>query len=475
MIGYVRVSRVAGREGESFQSPEQQRAKIKAWAKLRDAKIIDWQTDLDQSGGKEDRPALQVALREIESGRAAGLAVAKLDRLSRLGVGDALKLVERITNAGGTLAAADGTVDLTTPSGKFQITIMLALAAMERERLTDGWADAQAAAVERGAHVGPTPFGYERRQSGVLTPHASEAPVLHEAYILAASKGAQAALDYLRSEAPHRPWHISMVRRVLGSRTYRGESRRGELVNLTAHEPIVSELEWQAAQTKPETRRAKSDEFPLSALASCSTCGNHMSGSRSKRNKEGESKRAYRCSRSQAYYVAKGERCPKPASILADTLEQYSLLSIVGAIEQDGLPSLTDANAGPVEDVVKLQAELDRAEAELQAFAADQTMRTVLGDSYHAQLVARAETRDNALDRLQRAARDSAVSPILTSHDLTATDIRQLCRTTLSELSVRAGKGPVGERVTMTSKAGAVLGFYPTDDLSQYEPVELAS
>ena len=39
--GYIRVSRVGGREGESFISPEVQREQIETWARLMNAQIIE--------------------------------------------------------------------------------------------------------------------------------------------------------------------------------------------------------------------------------------------------------------------------------------------------------------------------------------------------------------------------------------------------------------------------------------------------
>src|SRR3954452_15777574 len=92
--GYVRVSRVGGREGESFISPAVQREQIKRWASLRGVAIGKWHTDLDVSGGKLERPGLDAAMARIRAGKTGGLAVARLDRFSRAGVADALKVVE---------------------------------------------------------------------------------------------------------------------------------------------------------------------------------------------------------------------------------------------------------------------------------------------------------------------------------------------------------------------------------------------
>lgn len=189
--GYIRVSAVRGREGDSFISPKVQRQQVAAWAKLRDVEIAAWHEDLDQSGGKLDRPGLEALLVRIESGQTGGVAVAKLDRLTRLGVGDALKLVERITSAGGTLAAADGEVDLLTASGEFQLTVMLALARWERRRLTDSWETARSEVIADGVHF-RAPFGYVKpgkRQA--IVPDLKTAPLVRRcsSSALPASRG----------------------------------------------------------------------------------------------------------------------------------------------------------------------------------------------------------------------------------------------------------------------------------------------
>jgi hypothetical protein len=41
LIGYVRVSRVAG-QGDDLVSPEIQRKKIEEWAALHDTEIVRW-------------------------------------------------------------------------------------------------------------------------------------------------------------------------------------------------------------------------------------------------------------------------------------------------------------------------------------------------------------------------------------------------------------------------------------------------
>jgi hypothetical protein len=72
--GYIRVSRIAGRSGESFISPDEQRRAIEAYAAAHKLEIVEWHTDLDQSGGTLDRPAFQAALDRCRRGETGGIS-----------------------------------------------------------------------------------------------------------------------------------------------------------------------------------------------------------------------------------------------------------------------------------------------------------------------------------------------------------------------------------------------------------------
>lgn len=50
--GYIRVSRVGDREGDSFIAPKVQREKIEGWARLHDVKLGEVVVEHDVSGGK---------------------------------------------------------------------------------------------------------------------------------------------------------------------------------------------------------------------------------------------------------------------------------------------------------------------------------------------------------------------------------------------------------------------------------------
>src|SRR6478609_7647989 len=129
-IGYVRVSRVAGREGDSFISPTVQREKIEQYLASQNHTLVDWFEDLDQPGSKYERPAFQRALEAVEAGEADGIAVAAIDRFAR-SVADAAIALRRLEDAGGALVSVKDSLDTTSSVGKFARTMMLALAELE--------------------------------------------------------------------------------------------------------------------------------------------------------------------------------------------------------------------------------------------------------------------------------------------------------------------------------------------------------
>src|SRR3954451_14526410 len=91
---YVRVSDVRGRIGESFISPKEQEQRCRALAKARGYKVGQVFTDLDQSGGKMERPELDNAIARIKGGASGGIIVAKIDRFSRTMLGGLATLEE---------------------------------------------------------------------------------------------------------------------------------------------------------------------------------------------------------------------------------------------------------------------------------------------------------------------------------------------------------------------------------------------
>lgn len=471
---YVRVSRIAGRAGDSFISPDLQRDQGASWARSRGIDIDMIHEDLDQSGGKLDRPGLETLMERIRSGMTDGVVVSKLDRLSRLGVADALRLVEDIMDAGGSIAALDLGIDPTTPFGEFGMTIMLALARMERRRLSESWEHAKNRALDRGARMGPTPFGYERDKHGLLQPHPQWGPVATHAFELAASDGVQAALDYLQETVPayqydptdyqpgvrrkrsadHRVWNAFTVRRLLRNRTYLGETHYGERIIRDSHPALVDRETYERAHPGEERpQRAAAAMYPLSRFATCATCGEVLIGARA-----GGGHRAYRCRAAVSSW--KGQRCPAPTNVLADRIEKY-LVEKVKLAYQGGGDSSSSSNA-VITSVSDAQAAFEQAEHELQAaeqelerFAADATAAELLGEAaWAAGLRSRAQRADAAREAYREQTEavrstDITIPAVDLLSDLTPEELGPVLRSVFDAVIIKRGRGPLNERVTL--------------------------
>jgi DNA invertase Pin-like site-specific DNA recombinase len=482
MDQYVRVSRVAGREGESFISSDVQLEHGAAWAKLRGVEVPMVHEDLDQSGGKLDRPGLNALLARIRAGETDGVIVSKLDRLSRLGVVDALRLVEEITEAGGSIAAVDLGIDPTTPFGEFGMTIMLALSRMERRRISESWEEAKTRALDRGARMGPTPFGYERDSDGRLQPHPRWARVVKQAFELAARDGVDAALKYLLKMAPadpspvkpgvhrkrtsdHRSWTAFTVRRLLCNRTYLGETRYGDRFIRDSHPALVDRVTFERAQPGEETpKRRSAAVFPLSGFAVCAGCGETFVGTRGGVNKDGTGKRTYRCRASMTNW--KGERCPAPANVVADLLEAYLLERIKQAYERSGAPAIATSVAHdvPKASFDDVQHELQASESELERYAADPIAAELLGETAWA---AGLRTRSDRVQAARLAYREHVdtmrmpeitITSIELLDSLAPEELGSALRAVFQTVRVTKGRGPLPPRVHLAFHGEPPLG-----------------
>lgn len=102
--GYVRVSRVGGREGEGYISPSVQREAIEHYAAELGGEIGAWDQDEDYSGGNVERPAFQAALERLREGASDGIVVMAIDRFAR-SVADGAAIVREITERGQVFAS----------------------------------------------------------------------------------------------------------------------------------------------------------------------------------------------------------------------------------------------------------------------------------------------------------------------------------------------------------------------------------
>lgn len=387
---YVRVSRVGGRE--NMISPEEQERDARAFAERRGLKVAEVFTDLDRSGGTLKRPELQKALARVRAGASAGIVVAYLSRLSRE-TSQGLGLLEEIREAGGDVYAPNLS-DHTTADGRMLNTIQLAIDAGMRERAKEGLARARENAITNGIPVtNRDAVGYRRNAQRRYEPDPAVAQVIREAFERRAAGAGPTELAELleghgvRTSQGSGTWSKPAVQNLIKSRTYLGELRSGPYVNPTAHEPIVDEPTWLAAQSpNPAPPRARKGGYLLAGVLRCQACGYCMQGTISSRGK-----RIYRCIRRHA-----GGICPAPARVEAEVVEA----TVVAALFERAKPIFEKKTAAV--DMEPLQEAFDKADRRLKQVLSPAS-QDALGEAWAGVVKERRLERDAAAAALGAA------------------------------------------------------------------------
>lgn len=438
--GYIRVSQTRGREGDSFISPRVQRDRIQKWADARGVRIAAWHEDLDQSGGKLHRPGLDAMLARIGTGQTGGLAVAHLDRLSRAGVADALRLVESVHEAGAKIAVVDLGIDPTTPVGEFSMTLFLALGRMQRRQFQERWQEAQGRAIGRGIHF-RAPFGYTKPgRAKPIVPNLTTAPLVKQAFEMrAAGEPWPKIAAFLNERHPPNKapaWTRSTVNHMIRNTAYLGQASCGKHVQVGAHPPLVSAELWKAANAVKALppSRGNGEGALLTGLVRCAGCRYVMSPGATRGASRAENLLTYHCRRNHS-----AGRCQESCSIKRETIEQY--------VEDGFLNRYADVSIEGVADSSDLDAarqEVAKAKEDLETFRDNERIRIALealGDSsFEDGIAARAERVIAARERLT-CARASAIGfalPDAVSYRaLTVPERRSLLRAGIGAVFVR--------------------------------------
>jgi DNA invertase Pin-like site-specific DNA recombinase len=372
MDGYVRVSRVMGREGEGYMSPSIQRDDIERWASRHDVSISRIVTEEDVSGGRavKDR-GLEELIKRVEAGASAGVIVNHVDRFGRDQL-DAALAIKRLHDAGARLIVTEEGIDSSRPESKLVLNIYLTIAESYRDRVSENWDNTKRRNVEqRGLHVcARAPFGY-RRKDQVEPTYDDAGRLIKNAKLVeepAEAKTVRAAFK-MRAEGHT----LSQIMRVLGlgshtlaaritrNRVYLGEARatvkarvgpgKEQVVKEGAHEAIISPELFAAANAGRRTRVANdgtlAEQALLSGLVRCAGCG-------SKCWVKGKSGTAfYSCSK------GKSGGCPSPASGYVSAVDEH----VLWLVQEDA--SAVDAASSEEQRFLEARERVRGCEADL--------------------------------------------------------------------------------------------------------------
>lgn len=171
VIGYCRVS--TNDQAESGLGLADQEAKIRAYCELYGLELVEIVKDA-ASGKSLDRAGLQLILKALKSGKAQGVIVAKLDRLTR-SVKDLGGLLEDYFADRFSLFVVSEQIDTRTAAGRLLLNLLTSVAQWERETIGERTKAALKQKQERGEKTGGNvPFGYDADACGRLTVNEDE-------------------------------------------------------------------------------------------------------------------------------------------------------------------------------------------------------------------------------------------------------------------------------------------------------------
>lgn len=155
-IGYCRVSTDRQRENTSL---EEQSRLIEEFCQRNNHNLVCTIKEVGSGAKMSVRKDFQEAVKKIKS--VDGIIACKLDRIAR-NTRDLLNFVEEIlVPQGKSLILLDVNIDTSTPIGKLMLTVMAAMASLERDLIIERTQGGRKAKARRGGYAYGAPgYGY---------------------------------------------------------------------------------------------------------------------------------------------------------------------------------------------------------------------------------------------------------------------------------------------------------------------------
>lgn len=323
---YIRVStEEQAKEGYSIDA---QRKLLNAWAVVKGAEEVTEYVDEGKSAKNLRRPAIQRMIQDCKDRKLNAVIVWKLDRLAR-NLRDQITLVEDVFRANSIdFVSATEAFDTSTSSGRLVMNMLGAVAQNERENTSDRVKMVMTEMSRSGRHMAGKPlYGFDVDANHNYKINEQEAEAVRMVFRMkAAGEGYGAIIGALtaaghftrKGEAFKKNTLYDMIRnpryrgvciynrveakRNDGSRNNRANKASGEIVYVEGGCPaIVSNKEWEAAQTMTENNKAiggmlaAKNVYLLSGLIRCGECNEKMTIKNAGRDRQDGYYRVYKC------------------------------------------------------------------------------------------------------------------------------------------------------------------------------------
>ena len=328
---YTRVSTSMQVDGYSLDA---QRDKLRKYAEYEDMVIVGEYSDEGFSGKNiQGRHEFQRMLADIEAGK-DGVSFVLVFKLSRFGrnAADVLNSLQLMQDFGVNLICVEDGIDSSKDSGKLMISVLSAVAEIERENIrTQTMAGREQKAREGKWNGGFAPYGYklENGQMLIADDEVEVIRIIYDRYIHT-NDGVSGVAKYLNTHGYTKKlrqngtipgFSANFVKDVLDNPVYMGKiaygrrktekklGTRNEMhiveqsefpIYEGQHEAIVSEEDWNLAHEKRKAnayRREKIHDTEhahiLSGILRCPCCGKGMYGNISKAHSKDNKTRYY--------------------------------------------------------------------------------------------------------------------------------------------------------------------------------------
>ena len=279
---YIRVS--SSEQVMHGYSLAAQKDFLEAYAKQNGMRVVGVYADEGKSASKclYRRKELLRMVEDMEAGNIDVIIFKDITRWSR-NASHYHRIQERIDAAGGYwIAAQQPYLETKTPTGRFQVTVMLGNAQLESENTSERIKFVQASRLPKGAAIwgsDAAPLGYEVKNiDGMkrVVKKEEEAEMvmsIFEHYELTHSIG---KVQRFVAEKYDRRMGEKSIRRFLDNTLFKGEYRGVK----DYCEPYISEERWNNIQAirKMRTPYKRKNEyvFVFSTLAKCAECGSSL-------------------------------------------------------------------------------------------------------------------------------------------------------------------------------------------------------
>lgn len=386
---YTRVSTSMQVDGFSLDA---QKDKLRKYAEFQDFNISGEYSDEGKSGKSiEGRLEFQRMLSDIASG-ADNVDYVLVFKLSRFGrnAADVLNSLQQMQDYGVNLICVEDGIDSSKDSGKLMISVLSAVAEIERENILVQTMEGRKQKAREGKwNGGLPPYGYmlDKGELKIVEEEAEVIRIIYDKFIHT-TMGASSVAKFLtqqgykkiqRQNGSLANFSATFVKKILDNPIYYGKiaygRRKTEKVQGTRnqfhkvvqneyplydgiHEAIISEEDWMLANAKRKRTGVKNEKIYstehchiLSGIIKCPVCGGGMYGSvNRKRKKDGSFYRDY------WYYACKhkleydGHKCTFKTQIHQDKINEAVVEVIRHIVENSKFDSaIKEKLAGSVD------------------------------------------------------------------------------------------------------------------------------